>query len=103
MEEGPVGSLGVPLTAGRSIATDRRLFPKAALAFIVTQRPVLDPSGKLVGWEPFSRFVLNQDTGSAIRGGQRVDLFFGTGREAAAAAGHMKSTGKLYFLIKKGL
>jgi len=103
VEEGPVGSLGVPLTAGRSIATDRRLFPKAALAFIVTQRPVLDPSGKLVGWEPFSRFVLNQDTGSAIRGGQRVDLFFGTGREAAAAAGHMKSTGKLYFLMKKGL
>jgi len=103
VEEGPVGSLGVPLTAGRSIATDKRLFPKAALAFIVTQGPLLDSSGKLVGWEPFSRFVLNQDTGSAIRGRERVDLYFGTGPEAAAAAGYMKSTGKLYFLMKKGM
>ena len=101
LEEGPIGNLGVPLTAGRSIATDKRLFPKGALAFIVTKRPILDPSGKLIGWEPFSRFVLNQDTGSAIRGRQRVDLFFGTGPEAAAGAGHMKSTGKLFFLMKK--
>jgi len=103
VEEGPLGNLGVPLTAGHSIATDKRLFPKGALAFIVTQRPILDSSGKLIGWEPFSRFVLNQDTGSAIRGRQRVDLFFGTGPEAAAAAGHMKSKGKLYLLIKKGI
>lgn len=98
---GPVGNLGVPLTPGRSIATDMRLFPKGALAFIVTKRPVLDEAGNLVGWEPFSRFVLNQDTGSAIRGLERVDLYFGAGPEAAAAAGYMKSMGKLYFLMKK--
>ncbi len=103
VEKGPIGNLGVPLTAGRSIATDRRLFPKGALAFIVTRRPILNSNGKLIGWEPFSRFVLNQDTGSAIRGKKRVDLFFGAGPQAAAAAGYMKSTGKLYFLIKKGI
>ena len=76
VEEGPIGNLGVPLTAGRSIATDKRLFPKGALALMVTQRPILNSKGALVGWEPFSRFVLNQDTGSAIRGKRRVDLFF---------------------------
>ncbi len=103
VKDGPVGNLGVPLTPGRSIATDVRLFPKGALAFIVSQRPVLDDAGNLIGWEPFSRFVLNQDTGSSIRGLDRVDLYFGAGPEAAAAAGYMKSKGKLYFLMKKGL
>ncbi len=101
LEDGPIGSLGVTLTPERSIATDARLFPKGALAFIVTQRPVLDKDGNLVKWEPFSRFVLNQDTGSAIRGFKRVDLYFGAGPEAAALAGQMNSKGKLYFLMKK--
>jgi membrane-bound lytic murein transglycosylase A len=99
--DGAIGSLGVPLTPGRSIATDSRLFPKGALAFIVTQRPILDDAGNLVGWQPVSRFVLNQDTGAAIRGSGRVDLFFGNGPEAGAAAGHMRSTGRIYFLLKK--
>jgi membrane-bound lytic murein transglycosylase A len=99
--EGPLGSLEVPVTAGRSIATDPRLFPKGALAFIETQEPVIDAAGRLVGWKPFSRIVLNQDAGGAIRGFQRVDLFFGTGDEAAAAAGYMNSRGRLYFLALK--
>jgi len=54
-----------------------------------------------VGWQPFSRFVVNQDTGSAIRGSKRVDLYFGSGERAGIDAGHMKSAGQLYFLIKK--
>jgi len=99
--EGPLGSLEVPVTAGRSIATDSRLFPKGALAFIETQEPVIDAAGRLVGWKPFSRIVLNQDAGGAIRGFQRVDLFFGTGDQAAAAAGYMNSRGRLYFLALK--
>jgi len=103
VKEGPIGNLGVALTPGRSIATDVRFLPKGALAFIVTKRPILDEAGNLVGWEPFSRFVLNQDTGNSIRGRGRVDLYFGAGPEAAAAAGFMKSTGKLYFLMKKEL
>ena len=99
--EGPLGSLEVPVTAGRSIATDLRLFPKGALAFIETQEPVIDATGRLIGWKPFSRIVLNQDSGGAIRGFQRVDLFFGTGDQAAAAAGYMNSRGKLFFLALK--
>jgi membrane-bound lytic murein transglycosylase A len=101
VKDGPLGSLEFPLTDGRSIATDARLFPKGALAFIVTKKPVLDPAGQLLGWQPFSRFVLNQDTGGAIRGLRRVDLFFGTGEQAGAAAGVMNTMGKLYFLSLK--
>jgi len=101
--EGPLGSLEVPVTAGRSIATDPRLFPKGALAFIETERPMIDDVGRLTGWQPFSRVVLNQDAGGAIRGFQRVDLFFGTGDQAAAAAGYMNSRGRLYFLALKDI
>jgi len=101
VENGPLGSLEVPVTAGRTLATDSRLFPKGALAFIVTRRPVLDDAGRLSGWRPFSRFVLNQDTGGAIRGLQRADLYFGTGDRAGAAAGYMNSMGKLYFPLLK--
>ena len=99
--EGPLGSLEVPVTAGRSIATDPSLFPRGALAFIETQEPVIEAEGRLAGWKPFSRIVLNQDSGGAIRGLQRVDLFFGTGDQAGAAAGYMNSKGRLYFLLLK--
>jgi membrane-bound lytic murein transglycosylase A len=101
LSDGPLGNLEVPLTPERSIATDARLFPKGALAFIVTQRPILDFTGRLIAWRPFSRFVLNQDTGGAIRGLQRVDVYFGGGDEAAGAAGFMNRRGKLYFLSVK--
>jgi membrane-bound lytic murein transglycosylase A len=101
LPQGPLGSLEVPVTAGRSIATDSQLFPKGALAFIYSERPVLDGAGRLIGWTPFLRFVLNQDSGGAIRGPQRVDLFFGAGAQAAGEAGYMNSRGKLYFLALK--
>jgi peptidoglycan lytic transglycosylase A len=101
VKDGPLGSLEVPITPGRSIATDARIFPRGALAFIATKKPVLDKTGQLIGWGPFSRFVLNQDTGGAIRGPQRVDLYFGTGAEAGGFAGFMNSPGKLYFVLLK--
>jgi membrane-bound lytic murein transglycosylase A len=101
LEDGPLGSLEVPLTPGRSIATDARLFPKGALAFVVTQKPTVDAAGELTGWEPVSRFVLNQDSGGAIRGLQRADLYFGSGPGAAAPAGYMNRPGRLYFLLLK--
>jgi peptidoglycan lytic transglycosylase A len=101
MKAGVVGSLDVPLTPGRSIATDARLFPKGALAFVATEEPVLDRSGRLKGWKPLTRFVLNQDTGAAIAGRGRVDLYFGSGDQAGAAAGMMKSQGSLYFVLEK--
>jgi membrane-bound lytic murein transglycosylase A len=103
VEEGPVGSIGVALTGGRSIATDQTIFPRGALAFIKTRKPVIGPGGEIRSWVPFSRFVLNQDTGGAITGPGRVDLFCGRGREAEIMAGHLKEEGELYFLIlRKG-
>ena len=101
VEEGPVGSIGVALTGGRSIATDQTIFPRGALAFIKTRKPVIGPGGDIRSWVPFSRFVLNQDTGGAIIGPGRVDLFCGRGREAEITAGHLKEEGELYFLILK--
>jgi membrane-bound lytic murein transglycosylase A len=98
---GPLGTLEVPVTPDRSIATDLRLFPKGALAFAVADTPIIDGTGQLTGWRPFSRFVLNQDSGGAIRGAQRADLYFGTGAEAGAAAGYMNRQGKLYFVLLK--
>ncbi len=103
VDDGPLGNIEVPLTQGRSIATDSMLFPKGGLAFIITEKPVIDESGDIIEWRPLSRFVLNQDTGGAIKGGGRVDLFFGKGKEAEIAAGNMMHNGKLYFLIKKPL
>ncbi|HEV8342366.1 MAG TPA: MltA domain-containing protein [Candidatus Binatia bacterium] len=99
--QGPLGNLEVPLTIGRSMATDPQFFPKGALAFVTAHLPVLDSSGMLVGWQPFSRFVLSQDAGSAIRGAKRADIYFGSGEHAGAAAGYMKSVGRLFLLIKK--
>jgi membrane-bound lytic murein transglycosylase A len=101
VEQGPVGSLGVLLTPGRSIALDSRIFPKGAVGFISCRKPVVDSQGDIVGWVPFSRFVLNQDTGGAIKGAGRADLFWGSGPYAELAAGHMQHDGELYFLIKK--
>lgn len=99
--EGPQGALGVPLSPGRSIATDPALFPPGALAYLVSRQPDLDESGRVAGWKPIRRFVLNQDTGSAIKGPGRVDLFFGSGERAGAAAGEMKEVGRVYFLLAK--
>ncbi|MBW2599518.1 MAG: MltA domain-containing protein [Deltaproteobacteria bacterium] len=101
VEEGPVGSLDVPVTPGRSIATDAAMFPRGALAFIRVKKPVIDEDGNIISWGPFSRFVLNQDAGGAIKGPGRVDLFCGRGDNAEITAGHLKEEGDLYFLVKK--
>lgn len=96
-----VGSLGVELTPERSIATDKQIFPSGALSYIVTTIPSVDSSMKVGGYIPWSRFVLNQDEGGAIKGPHRVDTFWGTGAQAEAVASHMKQPGKLYYLIVK--
>lgn len=98
---GPLGSLGQPLTAGRSVALDDDCFPPGALGFLKTRKPIFNGENDIVGWAPLQRFVVNQDSGSAIRGGQRLDLFLGIGERARATAGIMKHPGQLYFLIKK--
>jgi membrane-bound lytic murein transglycosylase A len=99
--DGPLGNINVRLTPGRSIALDRKLFPPAALAYINTKKPLIDNAGNITGWSDFSRFALNQDTGGAITGPGRADLFWGNGNYAEIAAGHLKYPGKLHFLILK--
>jgi membrane-bound lytic murein transglycosylase A len=101
VENGPLGSLEIPLTPGRSVAADPGYFPAGALAFLVSRRPVLDGAGHLAGWRQFSRFVLSQDAGAAIRGPRRLDLYFGSGDEAGGPAGFMNSRGRLYLLLRK--
>jgi membrane-bound lytic murein transglycosylase A len=76
------------------------MFPKGALAFISTERPELRPDGT-VGWKPLTRFVLNQDTGGAIKGAGRVDVFWGRGPEAELSAGMMKQKGQLLFFAPR--
>ena len=100
--EHPRGSLGMELTPGRSIAVDHTVLPAAAAAFLISRRPLFDDRGLFAGWTALHRFVVAQDSGSAIRGPGRVDLFWGSGDYAKAAAGTMKEKGTLYFLIKKG-
>lgn len=101
VDQGPIGALQVPLTPGRSVATDLRLFPRAALAFIETLKPLVGEDGTIQSWETFGRFVLNQDTGGAILGPGRLDLFWGSDPYAETAAGHMRHQGMLYFLVLK--
>lgn len=97
----PRGSSGSELVGGRSIATDKSIYPAGGLAFIVSQKPVLDATNEFIGWQKFSRFVVDQDTGSAIRGSGRVDLYFGIGDAAGAAAGHHYRQGKAFYLLLK--
>lgn len=96
-----IGSLGCSLVDGRAVAMDKNIFPKGALAFVETTKPELDGKGEIVRWVPFSRFVLNQDTGGAIKGPGRADFFWGKGKYAEVAAGCMKQEGRLFFLVKK--
>lgn len=98
---GPYGCYGVEVSPERSIATDKQYFPACALAYIETSKPLVDGDGNITEWAQALRFVLNQDTGGAIKGPGRVDLFKGSGAYAELAAGHMKHNGSLYFLVLK--
>jgi membrane-bound lytic murein transglycosylase A len=92
------GSLGLPVTPERSIATDRSIMPAGALALVHTSLPFRDRGGQMV-YRTVSRFVLDQDTGSAMIGPGRVDYFMGTGVEAGNRAGVTGSRGSLYYLL----
>lgn len=94
------GSIGVPVTAERSIATDKSLMPPGALALIKAPIPYPNASGQLES-RMVNRYVLDQDTGSAIKGAGRVDVFMGTGRLAGDRAGVIGGTGELYYLLLK--
>jgi membrane-bound lytic murein transglycosylase A len=91
---GPKGSLGVPLTAGRSIAVDARFVPLGAPLFLATTAP---DTGA-----PLQRLVVAQDTGGAIAGPVRADMFFGFGAAAGEQAGLMKQDGEMWLLWPRG-
>ena len=93
-QNGPTGALGVPLTAGRSIAVDPRSIPLGAPVFLSTTWPNSE--------KPLSRLMMAQDTGGAIKGGVRADFFWGFGHEAGAFAGRMRQKGQLWVLLPKG-
>ena len=87
---GPRGAQGVPLVAGRSVAIDPRIVPLGAPLFMATTDPV--------NGQPLRRLVVGQDTGGAIRGAIRADLFFGSGAEAGERAGRMRADGQMWLL-----
>lgn len=97
---GATGSIHVPVTAERSIATDKSLMPPGALALIYNSFPYPVSGGKLER-RTVSRFVLDQDTGSAIKGPGRVDYFMGSGKLAGDRAGVTGGNGSLYYLLLK--
>ena len=94
-EHGPIGALGVPLTAGRSLAVDPRTTPLGVPVFISTTEP-----GKK---EALNRLMMAQDTGGAITGAVRADFFWGFGRDAFARASQMKQNGRMWLLLPKNL
>ncbi len=103
LEGPPITSMGNRVFAGRTIATDTRYFPKGALGFMRFKKPVFDSPEALepTEWEESARFVFDQDTGGAIRGGGRVDLFWGSGPEAKRYAGFLKDKARLYYLAPR--
>ena len=94
------GSILVPVTAERSIATDKSLMPPGALALIINSFPYPTNGGKLES-RLVNRFVLDQDTGSAIKGPGRVDYFMGSGELAGDRAGISGGNGLLFYLLLK--
>jgi len=99
VEEGPLGNIEVPLTPGRSVAMDRRLIPKGGLAYVETSYPEAEKSAS--HFRPLRRFMTVQDTGGAIRGYGRADIFFGHGLEAERLAGPMKQHGRIFLMVAK--
>lgn len=93
-EPGPLGAQGVALTPGRSLAVDRRFVPLGAPVWLEAEVPLPNE-----GEGELRRLVVAQDTGSAIKGPVRGDLFWGRGPEAEWIAGHMKSRGLAYLLL----
>lgn len=93
-ENSATGSLGVPVTGEGSIAVDKKFIPLGMPVFLKT---------KLNNGEEFNNFVNAQDTGSAIKGALRADIFFGNGERAERLASGMKNHGELYLLAPKGI
>jgi len=97
---GPFGSLNVPVTDMRTIATDKQIFPRAGICFIDTQLPHRDADGQIRTYR-YGGFAMDQDTGGAIRAAGRCDVYMGTGPEKGELAGRTFAEGKLYYIFVK--
>ena len=91
--ESPLGALGIPLAAERSLAVDPRTIPLGAPVFLAASWPQTE--------EPLNRLMVAQDTGGAIKGRVRADFFWGMGADAGAQAGRMKQQGRLWVFLPK--
>jgi len=96
-DEEPRGSLGLAVTPYATLATDKDIFPRGCLTFVDTYIPSADGGEQ----RPFKRFLLDQDTGGAIRAAGRADIYIGVGDEAGRMAGWTYAEGKLYYLFLK--
>ena len=114
-DEGPLGTLGVPLTAQRSIAVDRKAITLGSPVWMVTQLPPTEDengqpansdamkTGDKKAGVDFKHLMFAQDTGGAIRGRVRADVFWGTGKLAEFYAGKMRQSGRMFILLPKAL
>lgn len=91
--QGAPGTLGVPLTTGRSLAVDRADIPLGAPVYVATTNPLTN--------QPLDQLAVAQDTGGGIHGATAADLYFGAGPNAAAIAGRMQQTGTLYIFLPR--
>ena len=94
IEGNPRGSLDFEVSARRSLATDKSLFPRAGLCFVDTELPT--PYGDAL---PFRQLMLDQDTGGAIRTAGRADIYLGVGPRAEQLSGATRSPGQLYYFF----
>ncbi len=97
--QGPLGSLGIPLVAGRSLATDKEFVPPGILIHIRTRRPVLDGQGRVASWTPLESFAFSHDAGAAIKGPARADIYWGSGERAGLEAGYLNLPGEFRLLL----
>ena len=93
--ESPPGAMGIPLSAERSLAVDRRSVPLGAPVFLSASWPNSD--------KPLNRLMVAQDTGGAIKGRVRADFFWGMGADAGSLAGRMKQQGRMWVLLPKSM
>lgn len=91
---GPIGTLGAPLTAERSIAVDQRVIPMGVPVYLATTFPSSN--------QPLNRLMVAQDTGGAINGAVRADFYWGFGDAAGTQAGRMKQQGRMWVLLPRG-
>ncbi len=98
----PIGGEGVELTPGRSLAIDHRQFPYGALFWLSTYYPKV-ANDRITTGKPLIRLMVAQDTGGAIKGAVRGDVFWGNNARAQWLAGHMQSPGKYWLLLPNGV